>query len=151
MIPNSDGIHCTASRNIRIVNCNIRAGDDAIIITGFARIENTPGFNSNEQDKYTHGNKTIYAENIQVSNCHLQSRSSGIRIGYGQHPIRRCIFTNIVIHDSNRGIGVFARDASTIEELVFSNIIIETRLHNGQWWGNGEPIHLSAISRFEGD
>jgi polygalacturonase len=151
MIPNSDGIHLTVSRNVRIANCDIRAGDDAIIVTGFAKIEDTPGFNSKEQDKYIHGNKSIYAENVQVTNCHLQSRSAGIRIGYGQHPIRRCIFDNIVISESNRGIGIFARDSSSIEELIFSNIIIETRLHNGQWWGNGEPIHLSVISRFEGE
>jgi hypothetical protein len=151
MIPNSDGIHLTVSRNVRIANCDIRAGDDAIIVTGFAKIEDTPGFNSKEQDKYIHGNKSIYAENVQVTNCHLQSRSAGIRIGYGQHPIRKCIFDNIAISESNRGIGIFARDSSSVEELIFSNIIIETRLHNGQWWGNGEPIHLSAISRFEGE
>jgi len=149
MIPNSDGIHLTVSRNVRISDCDIRAGDDAIIVTGFAKIEDTPGFNSIEQASYLHGNKTIYAENIIVSNCSLQSRSSGIRIGYGQHPIRRCIFSNIVIYDSHRGIGIFARDSSSIEELIFSNIIIETRLYNGQWWGHGEPIHLSAISRFD--
>jgi hypothetical protein len=56
-----------------------------------------------------------------------------------------------VIYGSNRGIGVFAHDASTIENLIFSNFVIETRLHNGQWWGNGEPIHLSSITRFEGE
>jgi hypothetical protein len=151
MVPNSDGLHITVSRNIRISNCDIRAGDDAIVITGFAKIENTPGYTSEEQDKYTYGNKTPYSENIQVTNCHLQSRSSGIRVGYGQHPIRRFIFTNIVIYGSNRGIGIFTRDAADIEELIFSNIIIETRLHNGHWWGNGEPIHLSSISRFAGE
>lgn len=151
MIPNSDGIHLTVSRNVRISDCNIRAGDDCIIVTGFAKIEDTPGFNSKEQDKYTHGNKTKYAENIQVNNCNLQSRSSAIRVGYGQHPIRKCIFTNIIISESNRGIGIYARDSSSIEDLIFSNIIIETRLFNGQWWGHGEPIHLSAISRFEGE
>jgi hypothetical protein len=150
MIPNSDGVHITTSRNVRIANCDIYGGDDAIIVTGFARIEDNPYFTSDEQDRFTHGNKTIYAENIQVTNCRLQSRSSGIRVGYGQHPIRRCIFTNIVISGSNRGIGVFAHDVTDIEELIFSDIIIETRLHNGQWWGNGEPVHLSAISRFEG-
>ncbi|MCJ7447371.1 MAG: glycosyl hydrolase family 28 protein [Bacteroidales bacterium] len=150
MIPNSDGIHLTVSRNVRIANCEIRAGDDAIVVTGFARIEDTPGFDSKEQDKYIYGNKSIYAENIQVTNCHLQSRSSAIRIGYGQHPIRKIVFNNIVISESNRGIGIFAHDASDIEELIFSNIIIETRLHNGIWWGNGEPIHLSAVSRFPG-
>jgi polygalacturonase len=35
LVPNSDGIHCTTSRNVRIANCDIRAGDDAIIVTGF--------------------------------------------------------------------------------------------------------------------
>ena len=150
MIPNSDGIHITVSRNIRISNCDIIAGDDAIIVTGFARIEDTPGYDSKEQDKYTHGNKSIYAENIQVTNCRLQSRSSAIRIGYGQHPIRKCVFSNIIITESNRGIGIFAHDASDIEELIFTDIIMETRLHNGIWWGNGEPIHLSSTSRFAG-
>ncbi len=86
-----------------------------------------------------------------ISNFHLQSRSSGIRVGYGQHPIRNCTFSNIVIYGTNRGIGVFAHDAAGIEDLVFSDIVIQTRLHNGQWWGNGEPIHLSCISRFEGE
>jgi hypothetical protein len=150
MVPNSDGIHCTASRNVRISNCDIRAGDDAIIITGFSLDEENPNVSTTEQEAHTYGNKSIYAENFTVTNCHLQSRSSGIRVGYGQHPIRRCIFSNIQIYGSNRGIGVFAHDVSDIEELIFSDIIIETRLHNGQWWGNGEPIHISAVCRFEG-
>jgi polygalacturonase len=150
LIPNSDGIHCTISRNIRISNCNISAGDDAIVLTGFPKDEETPGLNRTEQKPYQYGNKTIYGENMTVTNCVLKSSSAGIRIGYGQHPIRRCTFSNIVIHDSNRGIGIFAHDASNIEDLIFSDIIIETRLYNGQWWGNGEPIHLSSISRFEG-
>lgn len=150
MIPNSDGIHCTVSRNVRIANCNIWAGDDAIIVTGFPIDEETPGFNSDEQQRHQYGNKSHFAENYTVSNCHLQSRSAGIRVGYGQHPIRRCIFSNIQIYGSNRGIGIFAHDESDIEDLIFSNIIIESKLHNGQWWGNGEPIHISSVSRFEG-
>lgn len=150
LVPNSDGIHCTISRNIRISNCNISAGDDAIVLTGFPKDEETPGLNTTEQKFPKYGNKTIYGENMTVTNCVLKSSSAGIRIGYGQHPIRRCTFSNIVIHDSHRGIGIFAHDASNIEDLIFSNIIIETRLLNGQWWGHGEPIHLSSISRFEG-
>jgi len=149
MVPNSDGVHCTTSRNIRMSDCDIRAGDDAFIVTGFTMDEQTPGYNSGEQSKYQYGNKTEFAENVTVTNCTFQSRSAGIRVGYGQHPIRNCVFNNIVIYSSNRGIGVFAHDASTIEDLIFSNFVIKTRLHNGQWWGNGEPIHLSAITRFE--
>lgn len=149
--PNSDGLHITVTRNMRIANCDIRAGDDAIVVTGFAKIENRPGYTSEEQDRWTYGNKTPYAENIQVTNCHLQTRSAGIRVGYGQPPIRRLTFSNIVIYGSNRGIGVFARDASSIEDLMFSNIMIETRLHTGNWWGKSEPIHLSALTRFAGE
>lgn len=150
LVPNSDGIHCTASRNIRISNCDIIAGDDCIVLTGFTFDEETPGYKPDEQAAHQYGNKTIYGENMTVTNCILQSSSSGIRIGYGQHPIRRCTFTNIVIRDSHRGIGIFAHDDSNIEDLIFSDIIIETRLLNGQWWGHGEPIHLSCISRFPG-
>lgn len=150
LIPNSDGIHTTVSRNIRISNCNIVAGDDCIVVTGFPKDEETPTFNSADQDAHQYGNKTIFAENVTVTNCVLKSSSAGIRIGYGQHPIRRCTFSNIVIYDSHRGIGIFAHDASNIEDLIFTDIIIETRLRNGQWWGHGEPIHMSCISRFEG-
>ncbi|HET6557943.1 MAG TPA: glycosyl hydrolase family 28 protein [Prolixibacteraceae bacterium] len=150
LVPNSDGIHTTVSRNISISNCNIFAGDDAIVVTGFPKDEETPTFNSADQDAHRYGNKTIYAENVTVTNCQLKSSSAGIRIGYGQHPIRRCTFSNIVIYDSHRGIGIFAHDANNIEDLIFTDIIIETRLRNGQWWGHGEPIHLSCISRFEG-
>jgi hypothetical protein len=44
-----------------------------------------------------------------------------------------------------RGIGIFARDEGSIENFVFSNIVIDSRLHTDDWWGNGEPIHLSAV------
>ena len=150
LIPNSDGIHCTASRNIRISDCDIVAGDDAIIMTGFDKNENIPPYSMEEQKTKTYGNKSIYAENMSVTNCQLRSSSAGIRIGYGQHPIRHCIFSNITIYESNRGIGIFAHDTTDIEDLIFNNIIIETRLYNGHWWGHGEPIHLSCASRFPG-
>ena len=108
------------------------------------------GFDMTEQNSHTHGNKSVWAENMSVTNCLLKSSSAGIRIGYGQHPIRRCVFSNIIIYDSHRGIGIFAHDSANIEDITFDNIIIETRLYNGHWWGHGEPIHLSCISRFAG-
>jgi hypothetical protein len=147
LIPNSDGIHCTTSRNVRISDCNIRAGDDAIIVTGFGTNVEVGG-DVNRRLDYTSrefGNKTGYAENVTVSNCILQSRSAGIRVGYGVNPIRNCVFSNLVIYGSNRGLGVFSRDAGSIENILFSDITIQNRLHSGHWWGNGEPIHVSAI------
>jgi len=152
LIPNSDGIHCTTSRNIRISDCDIRAGDDAIIVSGFATNVSSTGdpFVPEDYTKREFGNKTGYAENVTVTNCILQSRSAGIRVGYGTHSIRNCTFQNIVIYGSNRGIGVFSRDEGSIENILFSDIIIETRIHSGHWWGNGEPIHVSAIAQSEG-
>jgi polygalacturonase len=149
LIPNSDGIHCTTSRNIRISGCDIRAGDDAIIVTGFGTRVGVSGDVTTKLD-YTvreYGNKTGYAENIAVTNCLLQSRSAGIRVGYGVNPIRNCVFSNLVIYDSNRGLGVFSRDDGSIENILFSDITIQNRIHSGHWWGNGEPIHVSAIKQ----
>ncbi len=151
LIPNSDGIHCTHSRNVRISDCDIRAGDDAIIVTGFGDdigVHGGEGKDSVDAVEY-YGNNTTWTENVTVTNCLLQSRSSGVRVGYGAYPIRNCIFSNLVIYDSNRGLGVFARDDASIENIYFDNIIIRNRLHSGHWWGNGEPVHVSTIPQFE--
>jgi hypothetical protein len=32
-----------------------------------------------------------------------------------------------------------------LENITVSNVNIETKLRTGDWWGNGEPIHISAI------
>ncbi len=141
LIPNSDGIHCTNSRNVRISDAHIHTGDDCIIVSGFGE----QAQNGGSDHRVSIGNKTGFAENVTVDNCILSSRSACIRIGYGYHPIRNLVFSNIVMYDSNRGIGIFSRDKSSIENVLFSNIIIHTRLHSGHWWGKGEPIHISAV------
>ncbi len=148
LVPNSDGIHCAASRNVCISDCDIRAGDDAIIVTSLNEDEEIRATVSDTATPY--GSLTNFAENIVVSNCVLQSRSAGIRVGYGEFPIRNCIFSNLVIYDSNRGLGVFARDGVTIENILFTDIIIRNRIHSGHWWGNGEPIHVSTVPQNEG-
>jgi hypothetical protein len=131
MIPNSDGIHTTCSENITVSDCHFTCGDDALIFTGFGEAE-TP------------------TRNVVVQNCILQSRSAGIRIGPGEADIENLTFSNILIKESNRGIAIFTRDRGSVSHLLFSNVIIKTRLHAG-WWGSGEPIHMSAIRRTEQD
>jgi polygalacturonase len=136
LVPNNDGIDFTSCSNVQISDCDIRTGDDCIVLTGYDHHFDLPGFK----------NLTHPSENITVTNCTLQSRSAAIRIGgFDQNPMRNYLFSNITITNSNRGIGIFARDQGSIENLVFSNIIIETRLHTGDWWGQGDPIHLSAV------
>ena len=59
--------------------------------------------------------------------------------------MRNYTFSNIVITNSNRGINLCVRDQGSIEDMTFSNIIIHTHLFTGDWWGNGEPVHISVI------
>jgi len=54
-------------------------------------------------------------------------------------------FSNITIFDSNCGINITVRDSGSVQNVNFSNIRIETRMHTGDWWGNGEPIKISAL------
>ena len=145
VIPNNDGIHVTTSRNVRISDCNIFTGDDAIIVTGFGNSPLPAELLSKSKEPLNIGNKTGIAENVTVTNCVLSSRSACIRVGYGNHPVRNLVFSNLIMYESNRGIGVFARDNSSIENVLFSNIIINNRIHSGHWWGKGEPIHISSV------
>jgi polygalacturonase len=141
MVPNGDGIDFTSCRNVVVSDCDIRAGDDALVFTGYAFHHELPGFTSTSRD----------SENVVVTNCTLQSRSSAIRVGgWDQNSIRNLGFSNIVIHDSNRGIGVFQRGPGSIEDVTFTDVVVRTRLHTGDWWGHGEPIHVSA-ARVEKD
>jgi len=121
-VPNSDGVDMYDSRNVIIADCDIRAGDDAIAV--------------------------VSTSDLKVSNCNLYSRSCGIRIGYNgfnDNNSGNLLFDNIRIYGSNRGVGIFQRRKGNISNMLFSNMIIDTRLYPGQWWGHGEPIHISAL------
>ena len=136
LVPNNDGVDFTSSSNILMSDCDIRTGDDCIAITGYSHHFDLPGYKDLRHD----------SENITITNCTLVSRSCAIRIGgYDQNSMRNYVFSNLTITNSNRGIGIFVRDRGSIENVLFSDIIIDTHLHTGDWWGNGEPIHLSAV------
>jgi polygalacturonase len=136
LVPNNDGVDFTSCSNVLMSDCDIRTGDDCIAITGYSRHFDLPGYKDLRHD----------SENITITNCTMISRSSAIRIGgFDQNSMRNCVFSNLTITNSNRGIGIFVRDHGSIENLIFSNVVIDTRLHTGDWWGNGEPIHVSAV------
>ncbi|TAH25824.1 MAG: hypothetical protein EAZ07_06065 [Cytophagales bacterium] len=144
-VPNNDGIHFTNSRNVRISNCNVEAGDDALIVSGFGddiNIDNVPYGSAKKVYKY--GNKTGNTENVVATNCILKSNSAAIRIGYGRGNIKNLVFSNMIMHNSNRGILMNSRERGSIENVLFDNCIIETKHQGGSWWGRGEPIHISS-------
>lgn len=118
-IPNDDGIDLTRCERVRIIGCDIDTGDDCLAVFG--------------------------SRDVIVSACTLTSRSAGVRVGFKDGHIRDCSFDNLVIRAANRGLAVFVRSAFDVENVSFSNIIIETQHYSGRWWGNGEPIHVSAL------
>jgi hypothetical protein len=136
LIPNSDGLDINSSSNVNVSGCIISCGDDAIVLAGYAHHFGDPGY------------KDIIkpSRNINVSNCILRSRSSAIRIGgWDQNHMSGYNFSNITIYDSNCGINITVRDSGSVRNVNFSNVRIETRMHTGDWWGNGEPIKISAL------
>ncbi len=136
MVPNNDGIDLTSCSNINVSNCDIRGGDDGFAITGYSHHFDLAGYKD-----IVHPSK-----NINVSNCNIVSRSSGIRIGgWDQNHMSNYNFSNINISNSNRGIVLTVRDSGSISDMHFQNINIETRLHTGDWWGNGEPIQVAVL------
>jgi hypothetical protein len=81
---------------------------------------------------------------VTVNNCTLSARSAGVRVGFDQGETRDCVFNGLVIH-SNRGINVNVRGEGSVENISFSNILIQTQLFTGHWWGKAEPIQVSAM------
>ena len=128
LVPNSDAMDISGSSNVIISNSYLEAGDDGLVLGG----------------PCADGWCQQTAENLTASNLILHSRSSAIRIGPSAKGIRNVTVQNVVIKDSNRGINIQARAGEIIENLLFSNIVSQTRLIDGPWWGAGEPVSITV-------
>jgi len=128
LVPNSDAMDISGSSNVMIANSYLEAGDDGLVLGG----------------PCADGWCQQTTENLTASNLILHSRSSAIRIGPSAKGIRNLTVQNVVIKDSNRGINVQARAGEIVENLLFSNIVSQTRLIDGPWWGSGEPISMTV-------
>lgn len=128
-LPNADGIDLDRCRDVRISDCSIHTPDDAISLKA---CEEFPDLGP--------------CENITVTNCVLESKSSALVVGVdATAPIRNVVFDNCVIVNSHRGLSVNLGQDSLYENILFSNIVVETRLFDDSWWGRGEAIYVSAF------
>ena len=128
-MPNADGIAIDRCRNMRISDCIMVCADDCIVLK---TCEEFPDSGD--------------CENITVTNCVLESRSSAVLLGsQAAAPIRNVLVDNCVIKSSHRGLSLKPSQGSVYENIVFSNIIIETRFFGRRWWGSAEPINVSAM------
>jgi hypothetical protein len=128
LVPNNDALDISNSSNAVVADSLLEAGDDALVIGG-------PCADGWCRQK---------TENVAVSNVVLRSRSAAIRIGPAAKDVRNLVFENVVIRDTNRGINIQSRAGETVENLLFTNVVSETRLIDGPWWGSGEPVSITV-------
>ncbi|MEJ2009881.1 MAG: glycosyl hydrolase family 28 protein, partial [Acidobacteriota bacterium] len=88
----------------------------------------------------------VSSRNVTVTGCSLVSHSSAIRLANTRYGT----FSNLTIL-SNRGIGVFHEKGDISKDLLFTNLVIRTRLITGDWWGNAEPIFISVAAGQKGN
>ena len=130
-IPNCDGIDPDHCRNVEIRNCDIICGDDAIAI-------------KTSKQYVSYG----ASSNIHVHDCKMTTQDAGVKIGTETFSdisgvrVERC-----QIAQSSRGLGIQLRDSASVSDIEFSDIQFTSRYFSDPWWGRGEGLSLTAISR----
>lgn len=135
---NNDGLHIDACRDVTVSDSTFKTGDDCIIARALQRVYETPAI----------------CENVTVANCVLDSWCQGIRVGVtGDHIVRNCAFTNLVITSGNNGINMFnharyRRETDTtaldLSNVMFSNLRIECE-NIPLWLGAEEGVALARL------
>ena len=124
-IPNNDGIHCCGCRDVIISNSFFSCGDDCIAITSISD-----------------GN--LVSERFIISDCIFKSVSAAVRIGFQDSKVRDILLHNCIIHNSNRGISIFAGENGFVENIQMEHLSIDCRIYAGYWWGKGEPLVICS-------
>jgi polygalacturonase len=129
----ADGIDPDGCKDVRISNCTIETGDDALVFYSM----NWYG-------------PALPCENITVTNCRLTSSSSAIKFCDGNmNAIRHVTIDNCVIRSSNRGIAFMNFDGGEVSDVVLSNLTVECVRNDWFWWGDGDPLHFNIKRRSE--
>lgn len=137
---NNDGIDPDCCQDVVISGCQIETGDDAVVLKSTAPMARRYG----------------PCENIVITGCVLHSRDSALKIGTETHgTIRRVVFSDSIVRDCSRGVGIWVRDGGTVEDIQVHHLTGSVRRYADAydlpgapgWWGKGEPVFLSATRR----
>lgn len=131
-MPNCDGIDPDHCRNVRISDCQIQCADDCIVLKNTAKFADRGP-----------------CRDITVTGCTLMCTATAVKIGTESvSDFENITVTACTIKSSSRGLGIQLRDQGHVRNVIYTNCTIETRLFEGHYWGQAEPIHISAVHRF---
>lgn len=127
--PNTDGIDINGCRDVRVADCLIEAGDDAIVL------KTTPDSQS--------------CERVTVTNCTITTRCRALKLGANESylDMRDVVFSNCVVRESVAVVGIYCRRGATLENIAVSNIV-------GYAFANkdyNQPVHIDLGCRDEQD
>ncbi len=137
---NNDGIDIDACRNVSVSDSFFKTGDDCFILRA---IPKSP-------------DREPVCENVTMTNCVLDSRCQGIRVGCpSDGTIRNCTFSNLVINGRGNGINInnpkrYLRQGCqgnmNLHDVTFNNLTI----NSGRvpiWINVEEGIRLRSLGR----
>lgn len=123
---NTDGIDIDSSKHVRVSDCDVSVGDDAIAIRSATnRLKN----------------KERVCEDVSVNRCTLSSNSSAIRLGVGTSEIRDVRISDIDIDYAGVAINFFPEWAGTSSTPIRNVEISDIRARNV-----GRMIELNVSS-----
>ena len=116
---NNDGINVDCSQNVRISDCDIWSGDDAIVLKSTAERP---------------------CRNVVVSNCVLSSICNGLKMGTESNGgFENIAISNCAVYDTRlAGLALEIVDGGTMDRVVISNITMS---------GVGAPIFVRLGNR----
>lgn len=120
--PNSDGIDITGGNDISITGCHISTCDDAICL------KTSP--DSRE------------CRRVSVTNCIIRTMCVALKIGNESYKdFSHVTFSNCVVYESSRPIGIYTQDGGRIDDVTITNITSDTKAP----FIFGRPIHISLL------
>lgn len=103
--PNTDGIDIDGCRDVRVSDCLIEAGDDAVVL------KTTPDSQS--------------CERVVVANCTIATNCRALKLGAHEsfHDMRDVVFSGCVVRQCVAVVGIYCRNGGTLENVVAANIV----------------------------
>lgn len=101
---NRDGMDIDSCDRVRITNCDVYSGDDAIVLKSTAGIP---------------------CRRVTVSNCTLSSSASALKLGTeSQGGFEDITFSNCAVYDTRDGVSIEEVDGGGCERINVSNIVM---------------------------